>query len=79
MSETDRESEKYILSHIEELKRRIDNSSKDTSIHHYHVADFKSSKVVVSLVVLSLMFSVSFIGNVYQIQKINRMNDNDIK
>jgi len=25
------------------------------------------------------MFSVSFIGNVYQIRKINRMNDNDIK
>jgi len=79
MSETDRESEKYVLSHIEELKRRIDNSSKDTSIHHYHVVDIKSSKVVVSLIVLSLMFSVSFIGNVYQIRDINRMNDNDIK
>ena len=79
MSETDRESEKYVLSHIEELKRRIDNSSKDTSIHHYHVLDIKSSKVVVSLIVLSLMFSVSFIGNVYQIREINRMNDNDIK
>ena len=79
MSETDKESEKHVIYHLEELKRRIDNSSKDTSIHHYHVADIKSSKVVVSLIVLSLMFSVSFIGNVYQIQEINRMNDNDIK
>jgi len=79
MSETDRESEKYVLSHIEELKRRIDTSKADTSIHHYHVVDIKSSKVVVSLIVLSLMFSVSFIGNVYQIREINRMNDNDIK
>jgi len=79
MSETDSESEKHVLSHIEDLKRKIDNSSKDTSIHHYHVLDIKSSKVVVSLIVLSLMFSVSFIGNVYQIQEINRMNDNDIK
>lgn len=79
MSETDRESEKYILSHLEELKRRVDNSSKVASIHHYHVVDIKSSKVVVSLIVLSLMFSVSFIGNIYQIGEINRMNDNDIK
>ena len=79
MSETDIESEKHVLYHLEELKRRIDNSSKDTSIHHYHVVDIKSSKVVVSLIVLLLMFSVSFIGNVYQIREINRMNDNDIK
>ena len=79
ISESDIESEKHVISQIEELKRRIDNSSKDTSIHHYHVVDLKSSKVMVSLIVLSLMFSVSFIGNVYQIRKINRMNDNDIK
>ena len=79
ISESDIESEKHVLSQIEELKRRIDNSSRDTSIHHYHVIDIKSSKVVVSLIVLSLMFSVPFIGNVYQIREINRMNDNDIK
>jgi len=78
-SETVRVSEKHVLSHLEELKRRIDNFSKDTSIHHYHLVDLKSSKVVVSFIVLSLMFSGSFIGNVYQIREINRMNDNDIK
>jgi len=79
ISESDIESEKHVLSLIEELKRRIDNSKNDTSIRHYYVVDVKSSKVVVSLIVLSLMFSVSFIGNVYQIREINRMNDNDIK
>jgi len=79
ISETDIESEKHILSHIEDLKRRIDNSKTDTSIHHYHVVDLKSSKVVVSLIVLSLMLSGSFIWNVYQIREIKRMNDNDIK
>ena len=79
ISETDIESEKHVLSHIEDLKRRIDNSKTDTAIRHYHVVDLKSSKVVVSLIVLSLMLSGSFIGNVYQIREINRMNDNDIK
>ena len=79
ISETDMESEKHFLSHIEDLKQRIDNFKTDKSIRHYHVVDLKSSKVVVSLIVLSLMLSGSFIGNVYQIREINRMNDNDIK
>lgn len=79
ISETDIESEKHVLSHLEDIKRRIDNSKTDTSIHHHHVVDLKSSKVVVSLIVLSLMLSCSFIWNIYQIREINRMNDNDIK
>ena len=79
ISEAGRESEKHFLSHIEDLKQRIDNFKTDKSIRHYHVVDLKSSKVVVSLIVLSLMLSGSFIENIYQIREINRMNDNDIK
>ena len=79
MSETDRESEKYVLSHIEELKRRIDTLKADTSIRHYHIIDIKSSKVVVTFVVLSIVILGSLAGNIFQIQEINRMNDNDIK
>jgi len=79
MSETDRESEKYVLSHLEELKQRIDNSKKDNSIRHYYVVDLKSSKVMVTFIVLLFVLLGSLTGNIYQIQKINRLNDNDIK
>ena len=79
ISETDMESGKHVLSHIEELKRRIDTSKEDTSIRHYHIIDIKSSKVVVTFVVLSIVIIGSLAGNVFQIQEINRMNDNDIK
>ena len=79
ISETDIESEKHVLSHLEELKRRIDNSKTVTSVHHYHVVDIKSSKVMVTFIVLFFVLLGSLTGNIYQIQKINRMNDNDIK
>ena len=52
ISETDIESEKHVIYHIEELKRRIDNSKKDTSIRHYYILDLKSSKVMVIFIVL---------------------------
>jgi hypothetical protein len=79
ISETDMETEKHVLSQIEELKRRIDNSKKDTSIRHYYVVDLKSSKVMVTFIVLFFVLLGSLTGNIYQMQKINRLNDNDIK
>jgi len=79
ISEAGRESEKHFLSHIEDLKRRIDSSKTDTSIRHYHVVDLKSSKVMVTFTVLFFVLLGSLAGNIYQIQEINRMNDNDIK
>jgi hypothetical protein len=79
ISETDIESEKHVQSHLEDLKRRIDNSKTDTTIRHYHVVDIKSSKVMVTFIVLLFVLLGSLAGNIYQIQEINRMNDNDIK
>jgi len=79
MSETDIESGIQVLSHLEELKRRIDNSKKDTSIRHYYVVDLKSSKVMVTFIVLFFVLLGSLTGNIYQIQRINQMKDNDIK
>jgi uncharacterized membrane protein len=79
ISETNIESEKHVLSVIEDLKRRIDNSSKDANTRHYHVVDLKSSKVMVTFIVLFFVLLGSLAGNIYQIQEINRMNDNDIK
>jgi len=79
ISETDIESEKHVLSQIEELKRRIDNSSKDANIRHYQIVDLKSSKVMVTFIVLFFVLLGSLTGNIYQIQQVNRMNDNDIK
>jgi hypothetical protein len=78
-SETIREAEKHVLSHLEELQRKIDNSKTDTSIHHYHVIDIKSSKLMVTFIVLFFLLLGSLIGNIYHIGEVNRMNDNDIK
>lgn len=79
ISETDIESEKHVIYHLEELQRRIDNSKTDTSIHHYHVIEIKSSKLMVTFIVLFFLLLGSLTGNIYHIWEVNRMNDNDIK
>lgn len=58
---------------FEEIKSLI------TSVEKKLMIKLVPREAVYSLIVLLLMFSVSFIGNVYQIREINQMNDNDIK
>lgn len=74
-----RESEKHVLFQMEELKRITVSQKPDSKVHHYHVVEWKSSKVVVTIVTLSFLFLVSFIGNIHQFEVNNRMTDNDLK
>lgn len=78
-SETERESENHILSQMEELKRIIVRQNPDSKVHHFHVVEWKSSKVVVTIVSLSFLFLASFIGNMHQFEVNNKMTDNDLK
>jgi hypothetical protein len=79
VSETVRESERHVLSQMEELKRITVSQKPDSRVHHYHVVEWKSAKVVIVIVSLSILFLASFIGNIYQFEINTRMNDSDLK
>lgn len=78
-SETERESEKHVLFQMEELKRKIISQKPDSKVRHYHMVEWKSSKVVIATVSLSILFVASFIGNIHQFEVNSRMTDNDLK
>ena len=79
VSESVRESEKRVLSRMEELKHITISQKPDSNVHHYHVIDFKSSKVVVSIVSLSVLLLASLFGNIHLLDVKTRMSDNDLK
>ncbi len=79
VSGTVRESEKHVLFQMEELKRITVSQKPDSNVHHHHVVEWKSSKVVVSIVSLSVLLLASLIGNVHQFEVNSRMTDNDLK
>jgi hypothetical protein len=78
-SEILRESEKHVLSQMEQLRRITISQKPDSKIRHYHVLDLKSSKVVVSIVSLSVLLMTSLISNFHQFEVNSRMIDNDLK
>ena len=67
---------KQIIQQI--LNLRYDNTHNPPQ-KHLHVFEIKSSKVVVSLIVLVMALLCSFMGNVFQFQKNSLLLDNDIK
>lgn len=79
VSGTVRESEKHVLFQMEELKRITVSQKPDSKVRHYHVVEWKSSKVVITIVSLSILFLASFIGNIHQFEVNSRMTDNDLK
>lgn len=78
-SETVRESEKHVLFQMEELKRITISQKPDSKVHHYHVVEWKSSKVVIAIVSLSILLLASLTGNIHQFEVNSRMTDNDLK
>ena len=79
VSGTVRESEGHVLFQMEELKRITVSQKPDSNVHHHHVVDLRSSKVVVSIVSLSVLLLASLIGNINQFEVNSRMTDNDLK
>jgi hypothetical protein len=79
VSESVRESEKLVLSRMEELKHITISQKPDSNVHHHHVVDLKSSKVVVTIVSLSALLLASLFGNIRLLDVKSRMSDNDLK
>jgi hypothetical protein len=74
-----RESEKHVLSHMEDLKQITISQKPDSKVHHYHNIDMRSSKVVITIVCLSVLLMTSLFGNVQQFIVNSRLTDNDLK
>lgn len=79
VSESVRESEKRVLSRMEELKHITNSQKPDSNVRHHHTIDLKSSKVVVSMVSLSVLLLASLFGNISLLNAKSRMSDNDLK
>jgi hypothetical protein len=79
VSESIRESERHVLSRMEELKRVILNADKDRLVRHQHVVDLKSSKVVITIISLSVLLLASLFGNIRLLDVKSRISDNDLK
>jgi len=79
VSESVKESEKHVLSHMEDLKRITISQKPDSKVLHYHIIDLRSSKVVITIVCLSGLLLTSLFGNVQQFIVNSRMTDNDLK
>jgi Skp family chaperone for outer membrane proteins len=73
------DSEKQILSRLQEIKYSIETQEKERIVRHQHSVDLKSSKVVVSIIALAVLFLISLIGNIKQSETNSRMADNDLK
>lgn len=79
VSGTVRESEKHVLFQMDELKRITVNQKPDSNVHHHHIIELGSSKVVVTIISLSILLLASLFGNIRLLDVKSRMSDNDLK
>jgi hypothetical protein len=73
------QSEKHVLSKMEDLKQITISQKPDSKVRHYHNIDLRSSKVVITIVCLSVFLLTSLFVNVQQVIVNSRMKDNDLK
>ncbi len=73
------QSEKHVLSKMEDLKQITISQKPDSKVRHYHIIDLRSSKVVITIVGLSVLLLASLFVNVQQVIVNSRMTDNDLK
>lgn len=79
VSESVGESERHIFSQLEELKHITINQKPDSNVHHHHIIELRSSKVVVTIISLSILLLASLFGNIRLLDVKSRMSDNDLK
>jgi hypothetical protein len=73
------QSEKHVLSQINELKQITVSQNLDSKVLHCHWIEWKSSKVVITIVCLSVFLLASLFGNIQQFIVNSRMTENDLK
>ncbi|WP_297088266.1 hypothetical protein [uncultured Draconibacterium sp.] len=65
---------------IQQITPEIDSSIKEPKPQrHYHTLDFKSTKVFIILVVMSLLLNGSLFYNIHQYREYKRLSESDIK
>lgn len=65
---------------LKEILNRLEQQNIQRPVQkHLHTIDIKSSKVVVTIVGLSLFLFLSFVGNIYQWKENTELSNNDIK
>ena len=64
---------------MEDLKRITISQKPDSKVRHYHSIDLRSSKVVITIVCLSVLLLTSLFVNVQQFIVNYRISDNDLK
>lgn len=65
---------------MEDIKRITLSQKSDSKVHHhYHIIDLRSSKVVITIVCLSVLLLASLFVNVQQVMVNSRITDNDLK
>lgn len=74
-----RDSEKRILSQLQDIKYSINTQEKERIVRHQHSVDLKSIKVVVTIAALTALLLASLFGNFKQSETNSRMADNDLK
>lgn len=74
-----RDSEKRILSQLQDIKYSINTQEKERIVRHQHSVDLKSIKVVVTIAALTALLLASLFGNIKQSETNSRMADNDLK
>ncbi len=78
-NQTIEDSEKRILSRLQEIKYSIETQEKQRIVRHQYSVDLKSSKVVITIAALAFLFLISLIGNIKQSETNSRMAENDLK
>ena len=59
---------------------KIDSSALEPKPQrHYHTLDFKSTKVLIAIVAMSVLLNGSLLYNIHQYRENKRLNDSDIK
>lgn len=65
---------------LKEILNRLEQQNTQSPVQkHLHTIDIKSSKVVVTIVGLSLFLFLSLAGNIYQWKESIKLSNNDIK
>lgn len=65
---------------LKEILNKLEQQNTQRSVQkHLHTIDIESSKVVVTIVGLSLFLLLSLIGNIYQWKENVKLSNNDIK
>jgi hypothetical protein len=73
------DSEKRILSQLQEIKYSIDTQEKERIVRHFHLLDRKSYPIIIKVLVISIFLTLSILMNLHLMINNNKMKENHLK